>query len=112
MLYAVIFLTIVTILIIFKLRAIALRNNLDSTSEKKLSIIASLAIIFITTNLTLPYPQSLYWFVILGLTASTMVLLFDVVKNEFKRFLALKTREKAINILFYSLLIVVTNLYI
>ncbi len=112
MTYTIVFLIIITALIIIKLKAISLRNNLNSSSENRLLIPASLIIIFLATNLTLPYPQSLYWFIALGIIAVGIILSFDVVKKEYRRFTALKKRERIINVLFYGLLFVVTNLYI
>ena len=112
MTYAIVFLIAITTLIITKLRAISLRNNLDSFSEKKLLVTASLTVIFLATNLTLPYPQSLYWFIILGIIAVGSILSFNVIKKEFHRFMELKPQDRVINVLFYGLLFVVTNIYI
>ncbi|WP_439151068.1 hypothetical protein [Winogradskyella sp.] len=112
MTFTIVFLTAIIALIISKTRTIILRNNLDSKNEKRLLITGSLIVLFLITNATLPYPQSLYWFIALGVVSSSSILSYSVIKREFKRFMALETKDRVVNVLFYSLLIIVTNLYI
>lgn len=112
MTFTIVFLTAIVALIVSKTRTIILRNNLDSKNEKRVLITGSLIVLFLITNATLPYPQSLYWFIALGVVSTSSILSFNVIKREFKRFMALETKDRVVNILFYSLLIIVTNLYI
>jgi hypothetical protein len=112
MTFTTVFLVAIIALIIAKTRDIVLRNNLDAKKEKRLIIANILFILFLVTNATLPYPDSLYWFIGLGIVISTAILSYDVIKKEFKRFMALETKDKLQNILFYSLLVVVTNIYL
>lgn len=112
MTFTIVFLTAIVALIVSKTRSIILRNNLDSKNEKRVLITGSLIVLFLITNATLPYPQSLYWFIALGVVSTSSILSFTVIKREFKRFMALETKDRVVNILFYSLLIIVTNLYI
>jgi amino acid transporter len=112
MTFTTVFLVAIIALIIAKTRDIVLRNNLDAKKEKRLIIASILFILFLVTNATLPYPDSLYWFIGLGIVFSTAILSYDVIKKEFKRFMALETKDKLQNILFYSLLVVVTNIYL
>lgn len=112
MTFTIVFLTAIVALIVSKTRTIILRNNLDSKNEKRVLITGTLIVLFLITNATLPYPQSLYWFIALGVVSTSSILSFNVIKREFKRFLALETKDRVVNVLFYSLLIIVTNLYI
>jgi hypothetical protein len=112
MTFTIVFLTAIIALIVSKTRTIVLRNNLDSKSEKRVLITCSLIVLFLITNATLPYPQSLYWFIALGVVSTSSILSHTVIKREFKRFMALETQDRVVNVLFYSLLIIVTNLYI
>jgi amino acid transporter len=112
MTFTIVFLTVIIALIVSKTRAIVLRNNLDDLSEKRLLITGGLLILFLITNVTLPYPESLYWFIGLGIVFTGIILSFNVLKKEYKRFLSLSTKSKIVNVLFYSLLIVVTNIYL
>ncbi|MDP5082583.1 MAG: hypothetical protein NWP87_08010 [Winogradskyella sp.] len=112
MIFTVVFLITVTSLIFFKLRAISLRNNLSDKGENRLLIAGVLVVLFLVTNATLPYPQSLYWFLFIGVLFIASILCFDIVKKEAVRFKKLKTKDLIVNVLFYSLFIVVTHLYI
>jgi len=94
------------------MRDISLRNNLEGTDEKRLVIAGGLVILFLITNTTLPYPQSLYWFLALGVLLIGSVLCSHIVKKEFNRFKKLSTKDRIQNFVFYSLFIVVTHLYI
>ncbi|WP_299112360.1 hypothetical protein [uncultured Winogradskyella sp.] len=112
MTFTIVFLTAIITLIASKTRTIVLRNNLDTKKEKRILITGVLLALFLITNATLPYPQSLYWFIGLGVAFTSIILSYSVVKIEIKRFLSLKTKDKIVNILFYSLLIVITNIYL
>ena len=108
----IVFLTAIIALIASKMRTITLRNNLSSKSENRLLITGVLIALFLVTNATLPYPQSLYWFIALGVICVGSILSFDVIIKEGKRFMVLKAKDKVLNVLFYSLLVIVTNVYI
>jgi hypothetical protein len=112
MTFTIIFLTVIITFIASKTRTIVLRNNLDSTNEKRVLITSVLIILFLITNVTLPYPESLYWFMGLGVAFTGLILSYNVLKTEFKRFFTLNIKGKTLNVLFYSLLIVVTNIYL
>ncbi len=112
MTFTIIFLVIISTLIFSKLRDISLRNNLNDKSEKRLIITGGLIVLFLVTNITLPYPQSLYWFLFLGVVLVSAVICSDIIKKELVRFKNLKTKDMIVNVVFYSLFIVVTHLYI
>ena len=77
MTFTIVFLSLVIALIIGKIRAIVLRNNLDTRNEKRVLITGVLLILFLITNVTLPYPQSLYWFIGSGVIFSGLILSFN-----------------------------------
>ncbi len=110
--FTVVFLVIISSLIFLKLRDISLRNNLTVNSEKRLLISGSLVILFLITNATLPYPQSLYWFIFIGVMLIGSILCLDILKREALRFKNLKTKDLIMNVLFYSLFIILTHIYI
>lgn len=112
MTFTVIFLTIITALILIKIKTLSIRHKLNANSEQRLLISGILLILFLITNATLPYPESLYWFIVLGVLAVTSILSFEVVKKEFTRFKLLSLKERVINITFYSLLVTVTSILI
>ncbi|WP_422106886.1 hypothetical protein [Winogradskyella sp.] len=112
MIFTLVFLTAVIALIVSKTKTIVLRNNLNPSNEKRVLIAGVLLVIFLITNATLPYPESLYWFIGLGVVFVSTVLTFNVLKKEMKRFLSLDAKDKIVNVLFYSLLIIVTNIYL
>lgn len=112
MTFEIIFLSVIIALIISKTRAVVLRNNLDTKSENRILISGVLLALFVITNATLPYPQSLYWFIALGVVSTTFILSFKTLKRELKRFISLDSKKKVVNVLFYSLLIVVTHIYL
>ncbi|MEN8885203.1 MAG: hypothetical protein ABF246_02320 [Winogradskyella sp.] len=107
-----IFITAISVLIVFKLRDISLRNKLSLNEEKRLVIAGGLFILFFVTNITLPYPQSLYWFIFTGIALVSFVLSFGILKKEIKRLKTLKTKDVIINVAVYSLFFVVIHLYI
>ena len=110
--FTIVFLTIISSLIFLKLRDISLRNNLTVNSEKRLLISGSLVILFLITNATLAYPQSLYWFIFIGVLLIGVVLCLDILKKETLRFKNLNTKDMIMNVLFYSLFIIITQIYI
>jgi hypothetical protein len=89
-----------------------MRNNLNAKSENRLLIAGGLVSLFLITNATLPYPQSLYWFMFLGVLLIGSVLCIDILKKEVLRFKNLKAKNRIINVLFYSFFIVITHIYI
>ena len=108
-----IFLTAVVIALIFiKMRDIAKRNNLKPNAEKRLVTAGILLILFLVTNVTLPYPQSLYWFIFSSITVIGIVLCKDIARKEYTRFKNLSRKKMIMNVVFYSLFVVVTHLYI
>jgi amino acid transporter len=111
MTFTIVFLTAIIALIVSKTRAIVLRNNLDDKTEKRVLITGVLIVLFLITNATLPYPQSLYWFIGLGVLFIGSILSYDVLKLELKRFWSLDSKDKIINVLFYSFVVVVTHIY-
>ena len=112
MTFTTLFITAISSLLFIKLRTISLRNNLNPMEDKRLIISASLIILFLITKVTLPYPDSLYWFIVLGVFLTSFAICYDIVKLELARFKALKVENKILNVLFYSLFIVVTHLFI
>ncbi|WP_296383905.1 hypothetical protein [Winogradskyella sp.] len=112
MTFTIVFIVIISSLIFFKLRDVSLRNNLNVKDEKRLLIAGGLVVLFLITNMTLPYPQSLYWFIFLGVILIGSVICSDIIKKELIRFKNLKTKDMVVNILFYSLFITVIHLYI
>lgn len=112
MTFEIVFLSLIIALIISKTRAIVLRNNLDTKNEKRVLISGVLLALFFITNATLPYPQSLYWFIALGVTFTSFILSYNILRKEVHRFMELTAKSKVINVLFYSLLLVVTHIYL
>ncbi len=112
MIFTIVFLTAIIALIIAKTNAIVKRNNLNPSNEKRVLIAGVLLILFLITNATLPYPESLYWFIGLAVVFVSFILTFKVLKQEMKRFMAMGSKDKIVNVLFYSLVIIVTNIYL
>lgn len=112
MTFTFVFLSLIITLIAVKTRTVILRNHLNASHEKRVLIASTLLVLFLVTNATLPYPESLYWFLGLGVIITSIALSYKVIKREFKRFMALSFKRKTINTLFYSLLIVVANIYL
>ena len=110
MTFTIVFLIVVIALIISKTKAIVHRNDLNSKNEKRILISSVIVVLFLITNVSLPYPESLYWFVGLSVVFTSIILSFNVLKKEFKRFATLRARDKVLNVLFYGLLIVVTHI--
>jgi len=112
MIFTLVFLTAIVALIVSKAKTIVLRNNLDTKSQERFLSTTILLVLFIVTNATLPYPQSLYWFFGLGVVFTSVFFSHKVLKTEFKRFLSLNLKDKIVDITFYSLVIIVTNIYL
>lgn len=112
MTFTIVFLTVITLFILFKIKTISERQQLSSKVEKRLFISGILLVLFIITNATLPYPESLYWFIVLGVLAVIGVLSFDVLKKELHRFKLLSLKERVTNVAFYGLLVTVTTLFV
>lgn len=112
MTFTIVFLTCITAFILFKIQTISKRHKLNTKVENRLVISGILLILFIVTNATLPYPESLYWFIVLGVLSVISVLSFEVIKKEFNRFKLLPVKERITNVMFYSLLITVTSILI
>lgn len=112
MIFTITFLVIMASLIFKKLIDISKRNKLNSGAEKRLLSAGGLLILFYITHITLPYPQSLYWFIFLGVILLGSILCFNIIKVEIKRFKTLGFKEQIKNVLFYSLFIMVTHIYL
>lgn len=112
MTFTIVFLVIISSLIFIKLRDVSLRNNLNVYNKNRLLIAGGLVSLFLITNATLPYPQSLYWFLFLGVLLLGVLLCLNTVKKEVLRFKRLKTKDMVLNVVFYSLFIVFMHLYI
>jgi hypothetical protein len=112
MTFTIVFLVFISSLIFLKLRDISLRNNLNVKSEKRLLVAGGLVIIFLVTNATLTYPESMYWFLFLAILLIGSVMCLDILKKEASRFKNLKTKDMIMNVLFYSLFMIITQIYI
>jgi len=111
MIFNIVFLVLIISLVIVKTRTIVLRNNVDPKNEKRILISGVLIVLFIITNATLPYPESLYWFIGLGVIFTSLILSYKILGSEFKRFIYLQPKDKIVNVLFYTLVVVVTSIY-
>jgi 4-hydroxybenzoate polyprenyltransferase len=92
------------------LGAVARRHNLTGNGEKRLLISGGLVILFLITNATLPYPQSLYWFIFLSVLLTSILLCRDILKIETSRFKNLKVKDRIMNVVFYGLFMVITHI--
>jgi len=111
MINTIIFISIIIGLIIIKMGDISKRNNLQAKDEKKLVMAGALLILFLITNVTLPYPKSLYWFMFISVILVGCLLCMKILKIEAKKFKKLKFRDQVLNVLFYSLFFVVIHIY-
>lgn len=100
----------ITLFVAYKAQAIVKRNNLDAKHQRNVLISAVLVTLFLITSITLPYPESLYWFLFTGTISTTFILSNNVVKKEIKRFRALPKKDLILNVLFYCSLIVLFKL--
>lgn len=112
MTFTIVFLVIISSLIFLKLGDVAKRNNLTGNGEKRLLFSGGLVVLFLITNVTLPYPQSLYWFIFLSVLLTSILLCFDILKIETLRFKNLKVKDRIMNALFYSLFVVITHIFL
>jgi 4-hydroxybenzoate polyprenyltransferase len=92
------------------LGAVARRHNLTGNGEKRLLISGGLVVLFLITNATLPYPQSLYWFIFLSVLLTSVVLCRDILKIETSRFKNLKVKDRIMNIVFCGHFIIITHI--
>ncbi len=112
MTFSIVFCILISTIIISKVRDIIRRNALDIRNQRGLLITSGLAILFLITNLTMPYPQSLYWFIMLGIIFTGSILSFKIMKKEYGRLRHMQPKAICVNVLFYTLLFVVTSIYI
>ena len=94
----------------YKVKEVVDRNNLKEKGQKHLIISSILLVLFFITNLTLPYPESLYWFLLIGTVIAISILSSDVIKSEYQRFKSLDKKKRILNLLFYSSLLVLINI--
>lgn len=112
MVYDLIFISVIVAFITIKLKDISLRQNLNTNKERRLLLSGGLVILFLMSTAVLPFPQSLYWFIVLGILFTVCLVSFDIIKLEWKRLLRLNKKDRLVNLLFYSLLIVFINIFI
>ena len=112
MIYNLIFISTIVAFITIKLKDISLRQNLNDDKERRLLLSGGLVILFLMSSAVLPFPESLYWFFVLGILFTICLISFDIVKMEWRRFLKLEKKKRVINVLFYSLLVVFTTIFI
>ena len=112
MVYNLIFISTIVAFITIKLKDISLRQNLNNDKERRLLLSGGLVILFLMSSAVLPFPESLYWFLVLGILFTICLISFDIVKMEWRRFLKLEKKKRVINVLFYSLLVVYTTIFI
>jgi len=112
MIYDVVFVTLIVAFITVKLKDISLRHQLNDSKERRLLLSGGLVILFLLSWLVFPFPESLYWFIVLGITFTIVLVAFDIIQLEWQRLLRLKVKDRIINVLFYSLLAIVVNLFI
>jgi len=89
----------------YKIYDCVLRNRLSKFEKIKLGVSITLVVLFIITSKTLPYPESLYWFILLSILLIAGLLSSKVIRVELKRQLALSKKDMVVNMLFYSLLV-------
>ncbi len=90
-------------LLLYKVLECVKRNNLTKLGKIKFSISSLLIIAYIATGYFLNYPDSLYWFIFLAVIILAFSLSSQLVRQEFKRYLALSNKDKIINTLYYTL---------
>jgi len=112
MLNEIIFISIIVAFITIKLKDISVRQQLNQNKERRLILSGGLVVLFLLSSLTFPFPQSLYWFIVLGILFLVVLISSDIVKLEWRRQLSLPFKERIINLSFYSLLFVFINIYI
>jgi len=85
-------------------------SNLTKLEQIKFVISAALILAFITTGYFFAYPQSLYWFIFTAVIILSLSLSSVLVRNEFKRYLALSSKDKIINTCYYALVLISLNI--
>ncbi len=93
-------------LLLYKVFECVKRNKLNKLDKIKFAISSLLITSYIATGYFLNYPDSLYWFIFLAVIILSFSLSSKLVREEFKRYLALNNKEKCINILYYSLILI------
>ena len=93
-------------LLIYKVIDCVKRNNLNKLERTKFTISSLLILAYLSTGYFLNYPDSLYWFILLAVIILSFSLSSKLVREEFKRYLTLSTKDKVINALYYSLTLV------
>lgn len=112
MLFKVIFISALIALLLVKIKDISLRQNLNTFKERRLLLSGGLLILFLITSLLFPYPDSIYWFIVSAVLLVASSVSFDIMKIEIKRLNTLRKKDRILNVLFYSLIIVTTALYL
>ena len=112
MIYELIFTSTIVMLITIKLKDISLRHKLSASKERRLLLSGGLVILFLLSSVFLPFPESLYWFIVLGLSFTVILISLDIIKLELKRQRTLPIQERVTNLLFYSLFIVFVTIWI
>ncbi|WP_040280593.1 hypothetical protein [Psychroserpens damuponensis] len=93
-------------LLLYKLFECVKRNNLTKLDKIKFSVSSLLIAAYISTGYFLNYPDSLYWFIFLAVIILSFSLSSKLVREEFKRYLALSNKDKVINAIYYTLALV------
>ena len=93
-------------LLVYKVFECVKRNNLSKLERTKFTISSLLILAYISTGYFLNYPDSLYWFIFLAVIILSFSLSSKLVREEFKRYLALSSKDKFINTFYYSLVLV------
>jgi len=112
MINEIIFISVIVAFITIKLKDISIRQKLNESKERRLLLSGGLIMLFLLSSAVLPFPQSLYWFIVLGLFFTVVLISFDIIKLEWKRQLLLPVKDRVINVLFYSLLFTFINIYL
>lgn len=93
-------------LLTYKVFECGKRNNLTKLGKIKLTISSLLIVAYIATGYFLNYPDSLYWFIFSAVIIMSFSLSSKLVREEFKRYLALSNKDKCINVIYYSLVLI------
>lgn len=112
MIYELIFISTIVALISIKLKDISLRHKLSSNKERRLLLSGGLVILFLLSTVFFPFPESLYWFIVLGLSFAVILMSLDIIKLELMRQRTLPVQKRVTNLLFYTLFIVFVNIWI
>ena len=93
-------------ILLYKVFECVNRNKLNKLDKIKFAISTLLIVAYIATGYLLNYPDSLYWFIFLAVIIISFSLSSKLVREEFKRYLALNNKDKFINVLYYSLVLI------